>query len=59
MRRKLADMTKIINRADQPRAEQVMPQTIDHHACRQRIIRSGNAICQFQAAAARIGKGGR
>ena len=51
MRRRIAGDSKVINAEDQPLTEQVLPNPIDHHARRQRVLFAGQPLSQFQSAA--------
>ena len=51
MDRRLAQMAKIVGRADQPLAEQIQPHPVHQHAGGQRIAVVGNAAGQLQSAA--------
>ena len=53
VRRQFADVAEIIDGADQARAEQVVPDAIDHDPRGQRIVGAGDRLGQLQPAAAR------
>ena len=56
VRRQFADVAEVVDRADQAGAEQMMPDAVDHHPRRQRIVGAGDPLGQFQPAAARRGE---
>lgn len=51
VRRQLAGRAEIVDRADQSRAEEVMPHAVDVHAGRERIVRRDDPPGQLQPAA--------
>ena len=51
MRRLVPEATEVVDGADEPAAEDVMPEPVDHHACGQRIIGRGDLVGEFPAAA--------
>ena len=57
MRRPLAEGAEVGRRADDPAAEVVLPDPVDHHPRRQRVVRVGDPVGQFQPAApGRVGR---
>ena len=51
MRRRLAADAEVVGRLHQPAAEVILPDAIDHHAGRQRIVGAREPLGQFQPAA--------
>src|SRR5579863_10004635 len=51
MRRRFAANAEIAGSADQTRTEQVLPDAVDKDPRRQRVLATGDGLCQFQPAA--------
>ena len=49
--RPFAELAEVDWRADDPTAEMLLPDAIDHDAGRQRIVRAGDGVGEFQTAA--------
>src|SRR5205085_11337077 len=52
VRRRLAELAEVARGADEALAEVVLPDAVDHHARRQRVVGAGDGLRQLQPAAA-------